>query len=99
MPLVDLDEVKNALKIEEDDYDTTLALLIEAASEAVLNYLKVEDTEYASGAPNAVKVATILLVGYLYENPDADPEKAFVNNYLPGPVVSLLYNLRDPAIA
>lgn len=97
--LVELDEVKAALKIEDTAYDSTLTLLIGAASEKVLSYLKLEETEYVSGAPDAVKTATILLVGFLYENPDADPEKYFQNGYLPAPVVSMLYDLRDPSFA
>jgi hypothetical protein len=49
--------------------------------------------------PARVTQATIMLVGYLYRSPDADPGKDWEQGYLPRPVMSLLHQLRDPALA
>lgn len=106
--LVSLTEVKHMLKIDGDDDDATLLLLIGAASGAVINYLKSsadqylgEDGEVLPGAvvPPEIKTATAVLVGQLMRNPDNDVEGAFERGYLPRTVTSLLYPLRDPACA
>lgn len=105
--LVDLDEIKAALRIDGDDEDAALELLCEAVSEAVIAYLKsgaaefIEDGEVPSGAivPTRVKVATIYWIGVLRRNPDNDTEGAFQLGYPPFPVVSMLYQMRDPALA
>jgi hypothetical protein len=44
-------------------------------------------------------MATILLTGHFYNNPDGDPEHDWEQGYLPRPVTALLYPLRDPALA
>ncbi len=49
-------------------------------------------------APFEVRAATLLLIGYLYKNRDADPDKEFEMGYLPRPVMSLLYPLRKPTL-
>lgn len=49
--------------------------------------------------PPRVVQATIMLTGYLYRLPDADPQKDWEAGYLPRPVMSLLHMLRDPALA
>lgn len=105
--LVTLAEVKLALRIDNDDEDTNISLLIKAASGAVIRYLKSAAEAFVgeNGAvdfdamPDEVRSATILLVGRLYKDPDGDPDKDFQHGYLPMPVVSLLYPLRDPAVA
>lgn len=105
--LVSLTEVQNALRIDGDDDDGALYLAIEAASGAVLNYLKagkdafMSDGEIIAGmeVPAEVRIATILLVGEWRRNPDNNVEGAFERGYLPMPVTALLYPLRDPAIA
>lgn len=105
--LVDLDEIKAALRIDGDDEDVALELLCEAVSEAVIAYLKsgaaefIEDGEVPSGAviPNRVKVATIYWIGVLRRNPDNDTEGAYSFGFPPLPVVALLHQMRDPACA
>ena len=105
--LVTLEETKVALRIDGDDMDGTLELQIEAASEAVLEYLKdrAEDFLDADGAPIASEVparvqwATIALVGYWVRDPDANPDGEFDRGYLPAPVTALLYPLRTPSMA
>lgn len=108
--LVSLDMVKGRLHIDSDDDDAALLGYIEASSAAVINYLKgraEELLEFDSGGglvpgstvPPVIATATIMLVGYLYRNPDQDPDKDFEMGYLPRPVMALLYPLRDPALA
>lgn len=108
--LVSLDRVKQALRIDADDDDALLDAYIAAASAAVINYLKGQADalldldsggEMPSGAevPEPLALATIVLVGHFYREPDGDTEKAFEQGYLPRPVTALLYPLRDPALA
>jgi uncharacterized phage protein (predicted DNA packaging) len=94
--LATLEQVKLALKVDADDDDATLELLIKAASERIAGYIK---TDMANPVPDAVVVSTIMLVGYMYKNPDSDPYKDFHLGKLPYPVTSLIYHLRDPALA
>lgn len=96
--LATLDQVKQGLRIDEanTDDDALLSLLISAASERIAGYIK---TDIPDPAPKAVNVATVMLVGYLYQNTDSDPDKAFDLGTLPYPVTALIYNLRDPALA
>lgn len=110
--LVTLDQVKQALRVDGDDDDSTLTLYITAASRAVARYLgqRVDETlSLANSPPDSppdpelvpedVVIATLLLVGHWYRNPDGDPDNAFERGYLPRPVTALLFPLRDPALA
>ncbi len=99
-----LTETKRSLRIleTETDDDALLEMLITAASKSVANYLKSSaDSLLPNEAeiPAEVRVATIMLVGYLYRSPDEDPDKYFERGFLPAPVTALLYPLRDPAVA
>lgn len=106
--LVSLERLKQALRIFHDDEDATLELYISAASAAVINYLKDQahpviglddngDLPVGTVVPDLVQLATIFLVGRIYENPDNNDDKAFEMGYLPWQVTALLYPLRDPA--
>ncbi len=107
--LVSLQQVKAGLRVDHDDDDGHLELLIEAASNRVVKHLKGRAAEVldldssgeptSGGIPAEVMVATIMLVGYLYRNPDQDPDRDFDIGMLPKPVKSLLYALRDPTLA
>jgi len=110
--LVSLEMAKAHLRIDYADEDSLLGLYVTAASEAVLNYLKSGadsfldtagfvplDTSGDPVAPGAVQSATLLQIGYLWKDRDNDDGKAYDHGYLPRPVVSLLYPLRDPALA
>lgn len=93
-----LEAVKAAHRIDHDDDDGHLSLLITAATRQVSGYVGAEapDPEFLSEVREDVQLATIMLVGFLYANSDADPAKAFDPGYLPAPVQSLLYPLRTP---
>lgn len=106
--LATLDQVKSMLRIDGNDSDGSLQIMIAAASQAVLGYLKtategspplIDFVSSPQVIPERVTYATIMLVGYMYRNPDGDPDRDYQQGYLPMPVVSLLYTLRDPALA
>lgn len=103
--LATLAEAKLRLRIDGDDEDEDLALMITAASGAVLAYLKRPDFVDDTGSvviariPAVVKAAALLLVGYLYRNRDENPGGEFQLGELPHYVTALIYQLRDPALA
>lgn len=111
--LVSLEQTKQMLRVDTDDDDLLLTLLISSASRSVVRYLKGQagallsidsppdspPNDIATDVPEDVAVATIILVGHLYRNPDNDTEAAFEQGYLPKPVTAILYPLRDPALA
>lgn len=106
--LVTPEEVKNMLRIDGDDVDGNLLLMIPAASGAVVNYLKAGARRFLDEAgevidgmevPFEVRAATVILIGIMMRNPDNTVEGDFEQGYLPKPVTALLYPLRDPALA
>lgn len=114
MMLVTLQQARDQLRIDDisaDDADLTLK--IEAASRAVVRYLKSAADSFLDTAgdpfldsagdvlyvPADVKLAVLVLTGYLYKNRDSDEEEAFDRGYLPKPVTGLLYDLRLPSLA
>lgn len=110
--LVTVDQVRTALKLDSGESDTLIALYISAASRAIVRYLKGQagDLLTIDSPPNSppddlssvhedIQMATILLTGHFYNNPDGDPEHDWEQGYLPRPVTALLYPLRDPALA
>jgi len=108
--LVSLERVKEALHVDANDDDNLLQAYIAAASAAVINYLKGQaealldldsggDLPSGAEVPPEIEIATLVLVGHFYREPDGNPEQAFEQGYLPKPVTALLYPLRDPALA
>jgi hypothetical protein len=110
--LVSVARVREALRIDTTESDTLLAVYISAASRAIVRYLKGQAGDLLTidsppnsppddldGVPEDVQMATIILVGEFYKNPDGDPDREWEQGYLPRPVTALLYPLRDPALA
>lgn len=100
----------NDSPIEPHDDDAILeTVYIPAASMAVIRHLKgqaeevisglADSPQTADGCPDDVKIATIMLIGVIYREPDGDEAKQFAQGMLPAPVTALLYPLRDPALA
>jgi hypothetical protein len=110
--LVSLQRVKDALRIDTTDDDSTLEIYISAASLAVVEYLKGEAGDFlgidspADSPPNdlttvdeRVVMSVIILVGILFREPDGDEAKAFSHGNLPWMATALLYPLRIPTLA
>lgn len=99
---VTIEEAKRGLHFDVDatEDNAQFTLLIAAASERIARYIGKRITEVTgeNGATTdaAVKIATIMLVGYLYNAPDQGADDSFGTGTLPKPVSSLIYQLRDP---
>lgn len=87
-----LDEVKHHLRYDDTDSDEILTIYLQSAQTAVKNYItdKISDDMLP-----ALKVATLLLVGYLDENRNSENGAEF-GNYLPAPVRQMLAPYRTP---
>ena len=83
--------------------DTTLTEYLEAASEAVLTYLRVAEADLPAGAVFAARQATLILVAEWFKNREAEQQgqvpAEYGYGYLPQPVIALLFPHRDPAVA
>ena len=108
MMLVTLEDAKARLRIVHDAEDFDLALMIEQASAAVMNYLgkpldyyeggSASSSDGINGVPREVELATLLLVGILARDRDGVEAKDWEHGYLPKPVMAFLYPLRDPVM-
>lgn len=85
--LVDLDEAKGHLRMDDDATDEEIERTITRASAIVLNYCKL--TAAPDPVPEFVKAATLFAVEALFDG--GDP--------LSDVVVRLLHRYRDPALA
>lgn len=92
-PLVTLDEVKHHLRYDDDANDVTLTMYIKAAEAAINRYIT--DTVPES-AGDDIKVAALMLIGYFDENRSPDSATLTNGNYLPQPVMAMLYPYRKP---
>lgn len=102
--LVTLQQARDHLQATHQTDDADLTLKIEAASSAVVTYLKVADeTAIPAAAQVVAQQATLLLLGEFYINREGEQGGAisdsFGYGYLPRPVVALLYPHRDPAFS
>lgn len=102
--IVTLQQARDHLQAAHLSDDADLTLKIEAASQAVVTYLKLaSETEIPATASFAVQQATLLLVGEFYANREGEQGGAVPSEYgygyLPRPVVALLYPHRDPSFA
>jgi hypothetical protein len=110
--LVSLQQAKDHLRVDSSDEDNDLTLKIHAASAAVLNYIRngadlftdsagepiLDSNDAPIGIPYEIMAATLLMLGYLYTNRDADPDKAYGHGMLPNDVTALLYPHRVPSL-
>ena len=89
--IVTVDEVKTHLRIQYDEEDAYLTSLIAQAQVAAEDYCR---TQFPDPAPEPVRLAVLLIVGFYYENrdiPDMTTYKAMRMAF-----DSLLYPYRDP---
>lgn len=105
--LLTLAEAKAALRIESDDYDTTLTRMIASVSSRIWRYLKLDPAAYETSGgdldteatpPEAITAAEFLLASY-FRNPDAWEAHQLPAGELPWQVQSILGELRDPTLA
>ena len=87
-----LDEVKHHLRYDDDDSDEILTIYLQSAQTAVKNYITDEITDEMLPA---LKVATLLMVGYLDDNRNGERGAEF-GNFLPAPVCQMLAPYRTP---
>ena len=88
--IVTVDEVKTHLRIQCDEEDDYLTSLIVQAQVAAEDYWR---TQFPDSAPEPVRLAVLLMVGFYYENrdiPDMTAYKAMRMAF-----DSLLYPYRD----
>lgn len=88
--MVTLDDVKIHLRIEIDDEDDYLESLIAVADAAVQDYCL---TTFDDDVPEPVKMACMLMIGYIYENRDAPDSTAYKAMRMA--FEALLYPYRD----
>lgn len=115
MFLVTLQEAKTHLRVDDCDVnvESDISMKMEAASDRVIDYIdqgivKYQNTagnfidEDSAGnwlAPNPVKAAVLLLLGYLWNQRDQDAAKEFDGGELPRPVRSMLRTYRKTVVA
>ncbi|EGE12387.1 hypothetical protein E9G_00398 [Moraxella catarrhalis 7169] len=87
-----LDEVKHHLRYDDTDSDEILTIYLQSAQTAVKNYIT---DEINDDMLPALKVATLLLVGYLDDNRNSENGAEF-GNFLPAPVRQMLAPYRTP---
>ena len=91
--IVTLEEVKTHLRIQHDEENGYLQSLIAQAQAAAMDFCRVE---FSDVAPEPVRLAVLLFVGFHYENrdiPDMTTFKAMRMAF-----ENLLYPYRDPAL-
>lgn len=108
MKLITLQQAADQIRADVDD--SSLPDYVEAASAAVLNYLKAGAEVFLDtagfvpldsngdplGVPYEVQAAVRIQLGYLYRQRDTAED--YQMGYLPPAVTALLYPLRDPAL-
>lgn len=99
--LVTKEEALAALRYDSEAQAPQIGLMIKAASEAILAYLK--HPEWATGqnitVPDRVKLATIALVGRYLRELDGDEDRDFGHGKLPDYVTAIIYPDRKPTLA
>jgi hypothetical protein len=107
-PLITMEQLKYTLRISQDDAeeDMHLQFLMEAASEIVVDYLKLasvpadwyvevsEPTTPSTVIPRLVQAAILSIAAEMYRNPEAA-----VGDSLHPRITRILWRLRDPAMA
>jgi hypothetical protein len=109
---VSVEQIKLALRIDNDDEDANLANLISGASRSIAIYIQMPDEPFADSSgvipqdsagdpivPEDVQRSTILLVGIMYRDPDGVDMDKWQQGYLPFAVTAGIYWRRTPSVA
>ena len=86
-----MDEVKTHLRIDQDEEDVYLESLIRQAQAAAEDYCRVS---FGDDAPEPVRLAILLFVGFYYENRDVPDRPPYGTMRIA--CENLLYPYRDP---
>ena len=89
--LVSVNEVKTHLRIDQDEEDMVLESLIRQAQAAAEDYCRVS---FEDDAPEPVRLAILLFVGFYYENRDLPDRTTYGTMHIA--FQHLLYPYRDP---
>ena len=89
--LVSVDEVKTHLRIDQDEEDVYLESLIRQAQAAAEDYCR---EWFRDDAPEAVRLAILLFVGFYYESRDVPDPTTYSTVRIA--FENLLYPYRDP---
>lgn len=88
--ILTVDEVKTHLRIETDEEDEYLTTLIAQAQGVAENFTRVS---FDADAPEPVRLAVLLMVGFYYENRELPDRTAFSATRIA--FENLLYPYRD----
>lgn len=94
--ILDIESVKQELRVDTDDDDERILRTMDQAVAVVLDFLKVasdtyENVDGVNDFPDIVYAAIVGVIGSMYDYPQDDP--------LTPAVRSMLHRMRDPALA
>ncbi|MCI0665550.1 MAG: head-tail connector protein, partial [Acidobacteria bacterium] len=102
---------KMHLRVTQSDENDHIQMLVHSCSAAVINYIGAaadnfldssgfpeSSSDLGSSIPDEVRLATLYLIGCYYRDRDGERTKEWTQNYLPFPVLALLYPLRLPTV-
>ena len=89
--VVNVDEVKTHLRIQQDEEDDYIEGLIAQAQAAAEDFFRVH---FSGSAPEPVRLAVLLMVSHYYENRDNPDKQVYMAMRIA--FESLLYPYRDP---
>lgn len=114
MRFVSLDQAKLRLKVDNDQQDSDIELMIAGASKACFRYMGeigtstftdsagtvMEDSNgVVIGVPEDAQNACLVLVGMWLRDPSGVEAGSWERGYLPAPVTALLYPFRRPSMS
>lgn len=78
--MLDFAETKTYLRVDHDDEDMLIQMLMDTATAAAADYLNMPLEQMTTTVPNPIKSAAMLMVGDLYANREAQGDRQFYKN-------------------
>ena len=78
--MLTLTETKEHLRVSHADEDTLIGAMMQAATYASADYLNMAFEQLTATVPSPIKAATLLMIGDLYENREAQSDRPFNRN-------------------